>query len=279
MAEIKPFQYDLIERSLMRSEWEKWLRAFKIYIDAEDITGVVRKRNKLLHLGGPKLQAVAYSLPGAIEPYDEKTENDVFETLFEKLSGHFSPERNSTFERHLFRNIIPTGGENFNQFLMRLRQQINKCSFGSSKEEAEEIALKDKILDSWAPLELKMKLLGKEDILNEIIGMCQVVEQINKQTLSMTVQLLEDVVHKINSKKIHREPNLKRECGRCGHYDHHEDSKNCPARNSKCLKCSRFEHYGNKCRTKRAFGQLGEFDRKRRDASSHRDKGGRGRTG
>ncbi|KAM8701458.1 hypothetical protein ACLKA7_005008 [Drosophila subpalustris] len=148
MAEIKPFQYDLIERSLMRSEWEKWLRAFKIYIDAEDITGVVRKRNKLLHLGGPQLQAVAYSPPGAIEPYDDKTENDVFETLVEKLSGHFSPERNLTFERHLFRNIMPTGGENFNQFLMRLRQQINKCSFGSSKEEAEEIALKDKILDS-----------------------------------------------------------------------------------------------------------------------------------
>ncbi|KAL7724591.1 hypothetical protein ACLKA6_010168 [Drosophila palustris] len=62
--------------------------------------------------------------------------------------------------------------------------------------------------------------------------MCQVDEQINKQTLSMTRQPLEDVVHKINSRKIHREPNLKRECGRCGHYDHHEDSKNCPARNS-----------------------------------------------
>lgn len=53
MADIlKPFLCDSIEKSLVRTEWERWLRSFEIYVDAEEITSVVRKRNKLLHFGG-----------------------------------------------------------------------------------------------------------------------------------------------------------------------------------------------------------------------------------
>jgi len=48
-----------------------------------------------------------------------------------------------------------------------------KCSFGESKTEIEQICLKDKIIDSWAPIESKKKLLAKEYSLDEIIETCQ----------------------------------------------------------------------------------------------------------
>ncbi|KAM8701920.1 hypothetical protein ACLKA7_017708 [Drosophila subpalustris] len=76
MPELKPFLFKSIEKSLWRSEWEDWYRSFTIYADAEEITSPVKKRNKLLHLGGTQLQAVAYSLPGAIATLNEKEDDE-----------------------------------------------------------------------------------------------------------------------------------------------------------------------------------------------------------
>lgn len=91
MSEVlKPFLCDSIDKSLLRNEWEKWLRSFTLYLAAEDITDDGKKRNKLLHLGGPQLQEVVFNIPGALVKRDEK-------------------------ER-------------------RLRQQVVKCSFGSTKK-------------------------------------------------------------------------------------------------------------------------------------------------
>lgn len=156
MAEvIKPFLCEAIDKSLLRHEWEKWLRSFTLYSAAEEITDKVKKKNKLLHLGGSQLQEVVFNIPGALVEVDGKEEINIYDVLVEKLNEYFSPKRNTTFERHLFRNITSIEGENFNKFLLRLRQQVAKCSFGKTKEEIEEISIKDKIIDSWAPLDLK----------------------------------------------------------------------------------------------------------------------------
>ncbi|KAL7726262.1 hypothetical protein ACLKA6_008442 [Drosophila palustris] len=84
MPELKPFLFKSIEKSLWRSEWEDWYRSFTIYADAEEITSPVKKRNKLLHLGGTQLQAVAYSLPGAIATLNEKEDD---EEIYKVLVG------------------------------------------------------------------------------------------------------------------------------------------------------------------------------------------------
>lgn len=202
MAEnLKPFICASNETPLIRTEWEKWLRSFQIYVDSEEITSCLKKRNKLLHIGGPQLQEVAYSIPGAIETFDEKNQKDVFQILVDKLNEHFTPKRNSVFERHVFRNINVIVGENFNQFVLRLRQQMSKCLFGTTKLEIENICLIDKIIDEWAPLCLKRKLLEKEYGLDEIIQLCQVDEQIRKQSQSMEPKESLDIVHKIDVSK------------------------------------------------------------------------------
>lgn len=102
-SSIKHFSCDAIDKALIATEWRKWVRSVKLYLDAEEITDVVKRKNKLLHLGGPQLQEIAFELPGAVIDYDPATKNDVFQVLVDTLDQHFSPQQNSCFERHVFR--------------------------------------------------------------------------------------------------------------------------------------------------------------------------------
>lgn len=266
MADVKPFPCEIIDKSLLRSEWEKWFRAFKLYLASEEIVDAVKKKNKLLHLGGPQLQEVIYNIPGALVESTSEVGEDVFTILVTKLDDYFSPKRNSTFERHLFRNLAPSDGESFNKFLLRLRQQVAKCSFGTTKREIEEICIKDKLIDSWAPIELKRKLLEKEQSLGEVLDACQVYEQINKHSQSILARV-DEGVNRISSKK--RFPQYSEgECFRCGRNGHIGNSINCPARNAKCNKCSLIGHFAVKCKTKgfkRRFSEYEDRGEKRRD--------------
>lgn len=270
MAEnhLKPFLCEAIEKSVLRIEWEKWFRAFTIYLEAEQIVSPKTKKTKLLHLGGVQLQTVAFSLPGALIEHDEEQKNDVFAILVEKLDAYFSPKQNSTFERHLFRNLTPADDENFSKFVLRLRQQMYKCSFGKSKAEIEEICLKDKIIDSWAPLELRKKLLGKEHSLDEIIEACQVEEQINKQSEAMLIKHTIDTPCKITARKT--KPEF--DCSRCSRTGHANNDISCPARLAKCNKCLKLGHFARKCRTRQYFQpKSGNIKRRQFDVRSVED--------
>ncbi|XP_054745691.1 uncharacterized protein LOC129250071 [Anastrepha obliqua] len=268
MSEFKPFLCNNIDKSLLRSEWEKWFRSLSLYLQCEDINDAVKRRNKLLHLGGPQLQEVIFNILGAVVDVDEINKNDVYNISVGKLNEFFSPKRNSTFERHLFRNLSPLEGEDFNTFLLRLRQ----CEYGSTKAEIESNCLKDKLIDSWASIDLKKKLLEKEQSLDEVISAWQIHEQINKQSQSMTAKTNSEVVNKITAKHQPVKGNVN-ECERCGKYGHMQSDVNCPARKSKCNKCGLIGHFARKCKTKAQKRKAVERDRgspkKRRFQSSN----------
>ncbi|XP_036334769.1 uncharacterized protein K02A2.6-like [Rhagoletis pomonella] len=233
MTEIRPFLCDSIDKSLLR----------------KDIKDAVKQKSKLLHLGGPQLHEVIFNIPGALVEVDVEKQIDVFKVLIEKLNDFFSPKRNSTFERHLFRNIVPLEGECFNKFLLRLRHQASKCSFGETKSEIEDISLKDKIIDSWASVELKKRLLEKEQDLTEIIEACQIHEQIHKQSQCMIPKQDSEIVNKVSS-RLQKAGSRVGECSRCGQVGHASFDINCPAKKSKCNKCGLMGHYARKCKTK-----------------------------
>ncbi|KAJ8964455.1 hypothetical protein NQ317_004366, partial [Molorchus minor] len=235
---IKPFLCENLDKALIRGEWEKWLRSLELYLAAEEIDDGVKKRNKLLHLGGTQLQEVAYNIPGAIETYNPEEKNDIFKVL------------NSTFERHVFRNLKPEDGETINRFLLKVRQQAAKCSFGNTAKEATEISMKDKIIDSWAPIELKKKLLEKEHTLDEIVEICQIHEQIGNQSRVMDNATPGSSTSFSSVNKIAVQNNkYQNKCIRCGKTGHPSFSQSCPARGSKCNKCQLKGHFAFCCKT------------------------------
>ena len=211
----------------------------------ENITDKVKKRNHLLHLGGIQLQDVAYSLPDAIIEKDET--NDVFEILTKKLSDHFSPKQNSTFERHVFRNVKMDESENFNKFLLKIRHQAKRCYFGKTEAEALEINMKDKIIDSWAPIDLKKKILEKERTLDEVIELCQIHEQISNQSSAMGPKTSE-VTTSINKIKFQRNDKFEK-CTRRGRFNNQNHIQTCPAKDAKCFTCNMQGHFSSCCKT------------------------------
>lgn len=262
---IKPFLCEEIDKSVIGTEWEKWLRALKLYLVDGDIKDDIKQRNKLLHLGGIQLQEVAYSIPGAV--IDSQEDKKVFDILIDKLSDYFSPRQNSTFERHKFRRIKPCDGENFNKFLLQIRHQAKRCDFGSTKKEAEDINLKDNIIDNWANPELKKKILEKERTLDEVIELCQIFEQINNQSSVMNAysNVATQSGSALSVSRIdfqNRERNgRKGSCQRCGRFDH-INIQSCPAKELKCRKCGFQGHFAKCCKTnynkRKLFTQKGE---------------------
>lgn len=254
---IKPFLCDEIDKAIIGTEWEKWLRALKLYLLDQEINDAEKRRNKLLHLGGTQLQEVAYNIPGAVAKSQDG--NDVFDILKSKLSDYFSPKQNSTFERHKFRKIKPCDGENFNKFLLKIRHQAKRCDFGKTQKEANDINLKDNIIDNWASADLKKKILEKERTLDEVIGLCQLYEQINNQSSVMNTSCSSSVTQSENSIPVSRinvqnrernERNGRNEfCQRCGRSDH-TNIQSCPAKDLKCRKCGFQGHFAKFCRTR-----------------------------
>lgn len=148
---LAPFLCSTIDPTLLRTEWERWKRAFKIYAGANDLTDQQKLKNKLLHLGGMELQDVFFGIPGADAQQNMEKSINVFDIAIEKLDQHFAPIRNSVFERHIFRTMKPDSGENFDRFLIRLRKQSEKCNFGNNEDESRQINLKDKIIEIVSP--------------------------------------------------------------------------------------------------------------------------------
>lgn len=282
MTTVKPFLCDQIDKSNLRDEWTKWLRSFELYLISEEINEVVKKKNKLLHLGGSQLQEVIFSLPGAL--VDDVTEeaNNAYKILVEKLNCHFSPSRNSTFERHLFRCLKPAPDEDFNKFLLRVRKQAAKCTFGATEQEAQENYIKDKIIDCCASVELKRKFLEKEQSLSEVIDLCHVHQQTSDQSQMMrsppvisdssplsvpTSSTVNQIVRRSAPFRANYADN--NECQRCGSATHESNDLKCPARSMKCNKCGLIGHFARRCKTrakKRSAGASNNrsFDTKRR---------------
>lgn len=180
--------------------------------------------------------------------YNEDEQNDVFRILVDAFTKYFSPTQNLTFERHSFRNLKPGEGETLSKFLLRLRQQAAKCSFGNNAGEATEINIKDKLIDNSVSLELKRKLLEKERSLSEIIDLCQIHEQIRDQSKEMDTTTGNTPSTLINRVAVRAQGT--QNCYRCEGVGHLGNDDKCPAKNARCHKCELRGHIAGKCKTK-----------------------------
>lgn len=243
------------ELSSLGTRWEKWRRALEIYLIAASITQPIKKRAILLHFGGLSLQEVYYNLPGA--HVDEADDIDVFEVALEKLNQYFFPKQSKIYERHLFRLIKQDEGERFESFLLRLRNQAEKCGFTDKNEN-----LIDQITEKCCSSKLRKKVLeiGDEITFDKIVAEANTLEIVGKQLEKMERNdtfNANKAINKIDDrtvekyKKIASSESSGNKCSRCGSNKHSSHDNNCPAMGKKCLKCGFMNHFQEFCQSTR----------------------------
>ena len=120
-------------------KWVKWRRAFELYVKAKAITDVGQKRALLLHVAGPDVQEVFFTMET-----DVVGEDDDYEMAMQALTSYFTPKTNIPFERHVFRQARQTEQESVDQFCTRLRQLAITCDFAAEVENM----IRDQVVES-----------------------------------------------------------------------------------------------------------------------------------
>lgn len=144
--------------------------------------------------------------------------------------------------------------ERIDSYVIRLREQANRCEFGNQKDEN----IKDQITASCNSSSLRRKILKRGDQdLNSVLKLARISESVcnqqksfNNDTKSPSEELDDkNEVYEITDRKAcYKRDRL--ECGRCGLKGHKSGDEKCPAKGKKCLKCGKMDHFSRKCFTR-----------------------------
>ena len=131
--------------------WKKWLAIFENLTIGMGIEDEKRKRALLLHYSGPEVDEIFDTLEHTGEDKDYKK-------AVEKLTAHFNPQVNTTYEVYNFRKAQQNEGESFDSFHTRLRTLAKTCEFADADKE-----IKEQIILSCKSNALRRKAL-REDL-------------------------------------------------------------------------------------------------------------------
>ena len=131
--------------------WKKWLGRFERLTIGMGISDDTQKRALLLHYGGPEVDEIFDTLQDVGGDKDYKK-------AVEKLTAHFSPQVNVTYEVYNFRQAKQKDGENLDCFHTRLRSLAKTCDFTNPDKE-----IKEQIILNCKSNSLRRKAL-REDL-------------------------------------------------------------------------------------------------------------------
>ena len=99
--------------------WRTWVKSFEYYLVGKDISNKKRSRALLLHFAGPQVQDIIDDLldPDDALPEEQRTPNDNEYLKCKRiLDAHFAAPANPTYERHVFRQLVPQAEESTAHF-------------------------------------------------------------------------------------------------------------------------------------------------------------------
>lgn len=266
---IPPFRCNEIEKTRLHKEWQIWKRSLEYYFEAEDITDQKRKRAKLLHLGGPQLQAVFQSLPNSEKFAVVAVEKAYYDVAIQAFDEFFQPGRQDVLERHNLRRMKQLEGERFAEFIMRIRQQIEECGVDKYEPEVRkiltDIMLTDTIVEGCLSEELRKQILQKDRSVEEIEDIGKSLEGVQKQMKDFVssregwkqqervygIQARRRYVStrpKVPGDSRNKSKNPELQCFKCGFYGHISTDTRCPARGKECKRCKKAGHFEARCR-------------------------------
>lgn len=222
--------------------WQKWRRAFELFVVGKGIENAAQKRALLLHCGGMKMQDIYFTFPAAREPDGDET---VYDIAMEQLDNYFRPRVNTPFERHGFRLMTQEPTESVDQFVTRLKQKAQHCNFDNADEH-----IRDQVIEKCKSSHLRRKLLerGGDLTLEQTLTTARAFEQSQQQATGIEGgRNSEAFVNKVSVRK--HKPNSSITCYRCGQRGHIKSDPACPAIGQKCLKCNKPDHFAKCCKS------------------------------
>lgn len=270
---ILPFIFET-DDSANASKWKSWVRGFELFAKANKVEDDDEKLNWMLQCAGEKVQSIYYTLPDTVAeakrgplasgfvPFQT---TEYFEAIL-KLQNFFEPKRNTSYERHIFRQMKQTERERIDTFVIRLREQAERCDFENQLEEN----IKDQITSGCTSNLLRRKILGRGDrTLDDILNQARILEVVEQQQRSFessdnspkpnesktpykanTEVCKIDFKRKFNGQRRDRarfEAKFNGTCGRCGFRGHKANDEKCPAKGKECTKCGGLNHFAKKC--------------------------------
>lgn len=138
---------------------------------------VDKKKTWLLHYAGPKVQSIYYNLPGSSKK-SKRSAKTQYRKVVEKLTNHFAPKRNTSYERNVFRSMSQRKDERIDSFVMRLRTQANRCEFGRQIDEN----IKDQVTSLCWSGSLRRKILERNHkSLESVMKLSRIFESVVNQ--------------------------------------------------------------------------------------------------
>ena len=168
--------FDCTDSSGIAARWERWLRAFELFVEGKGITSHGQKKALLLHTAGMNviiMQDIFFTLP-------EETEGtNSYVKAVNELNKYFKPQANVPYERLVFRETKQTVSETIEQYVTRLRQKAHTCDFADSCEEQ----IRDQVISGCVSHNLRLKLLqkGGELTLSQLREIARAMENAEKQ--------------------------------------------------------------------------------------------------
>ena len=235
-------------------EWEKWIQRFERFRIASGLVDQPQKSqvNSLIYCMGSEADDILDSLNLSAE------QKQVYDTVTGKLKDYFVPKRNIIFERVQFNQRVQREGESVDSFVTSLHKLAENCVFGTLKNDL----IRDRLVVGLRDSRLSEKLqLDAKLTLETALSQARQSEAVKKQQSVVRGQTLESVDAvktrtkwpKKNKQTVNKSTSLVK-CKRCGRENHPRDK--CPAKDSKCHKCSVKGHWAKFCLAKSSVNEI-----------------------
>lgn len=234
------------------NNWRSFKQQFELYLAALglDSKSDARKIALLLTVAGPQAIEVFNTFEFAVV-----TDREKYDKVIEKFTAHCSPQKNTVYERYVFRSRVQQPEETFDSFVTDLKLKAQSCEFGDLKDSM----IRDQIVYGICDKRTRERLLREAKLtLEEAERMCQATELAQQHAKTFddpNVTAVHDsakvaVVKNTTKRNVMQKKTSNDEtysCKRCGNT---HEPRQCPAYGKRCSKCSGKNHFAKQCLSK-----------------------------